>query len=63
MMFWRTNRNAEMLAAIARLERRVADIEDAVIVLCGHVEVLEEKPARIADLLEKWTPPDSARTV
>jgi hypothetical protein len=55
-MFWRQTKNAEMLAAIARLERRCADLEGAVIVLCDHVEVLEEKPARIASLLQKWTP-------
>jgi hypothetical protein len=44
---------------IARLERRVADLEDAAIVLCNHVEILEEKPKRIAHLLE-WKP-DGAR--
>jgi hypothetical protein len=62
-MFWRTNKNAEMLAAVGRLERRVADIEDAVIVLCDHIEILEAKPARIAALLSKWQPPDNTRTM
>jgi hypothetical protein len=60
-MFWRTNKHAQMLAAIARLERRVADIEDAVIVICNHGEALEEKPARIAHLLEKWMPDTTTR--
>ena len=57
-MFWRrsNNKQAEMLAAIARLERRCADIEGAIVVIAEHVEILEEKPARIASLLQKWEP-------
>jgi hypothetical protein len=54
-MLWRTNKNAETLLAIQRLERRFADIEGAIVVICDHVEALEAKPA-IARLLQQWTP-------
>jgi prefoldin subunit 5 len=52
--------NAEMIAAIERLERRCADLEGAAVVFAEHIEALEEKPARIASLLQKWTP-DASR--
>jgi hypothetical protein len=65
-MFWRTNKNAEMLAAIERLDRRMAEVEGAIVVIAEHVEVLEEKaeaqPKRIARLLEGWKP-DTMRTM
>jgi hypothetical protein len=64
MCWFRTNKNAEMLAAIHRLERRMCDIEGAIVVICDHIEALEEKaeaqPKRIANLLERWRPPDAA---
>jgi hypothetical protein len=52
-MFWRTNRHAEMLAAIAGLNVRVAAMESAILMLIDHVEALEQRP-RVAHVLNAW---------
>jgi hypothetical protein len=56
-MFWRS-RNAEMLAAIARLEQRMCDIESAICVICDHVERLEQqqRKPRAVCVLPQWSP-------
>ena len=64
-MFWRSkNANAEMLAAIARLEQRMADIEGAICVICDHVEAVEVelKRPRVARVIQAW-PADGRTTV
>jgi hypothetical protein len=63
-MFWRTNRNAEMLAAIARLEQRMYDIEGAICIICDHVEAVEVelRRPRVARVIPQW-PADGRSTV
>jgi hypothetical protein len=63
-MFWRS-RNAEMLAAIARLEQRMCDIESAICVICDHVEALEQQQQkrRVARVVIPQWPADGRSTV